>query len=95
MCYNINALNQGIILDNVDLDWYTYLTEDFKLDRDFYTVRSRAVVDCPNCGKTSTIRVDNLKAKIKKLGRFECGLCRRRKGAEIAREKKRESEDSL
>lgn len=73
-------------MNDIDKDWYTYLTEDFKLDRKSYKTSDRAVVDCPKCGITSTIRINHLKSKIKKLGYFECGPCRKKDGAAKARQ---------
>ena len=52
---------------DIDLDWYTYLTEDFKLHRSQYRTAHKAVVDCPKCNETQVIRINHLKAKIKKL----------------------------
>lgn len=64
-------------MENLNLDWYTYLTEDFKLDRSQYKSHHKAVVDCPRCGGTQVVRVNHLKAKIKKLGFYECSRCRK------------------
>lgn len=76
--------------EEMDLDWYTYLTEDFKLDRKMYTVNDRAVFDCPKCGKTSVVRINHAKAKIKKLGKYECSTCRKRASIKRARSKFKE-----
>jgi len=65
-------------MDDINLDWYTYLTEDFKLDRKMYTVSDRAVFDCPRCGTTDVVRINHVKAKIKKLAKYECSKCRKR-----------------
>lgn len=64
-------------MENLDLDWYTYLTEDFKLDRNHYRTHHRVVVDCPECDETQVVRLNHLKAKIKKLGKYECSKCRK------------------
>lgn len=63
--------------DDLDLDWYTYLTEDFKLDKKLYKTADKAVFDCPKCGNTDSVRVAHVKAKIKKIGKYECSTCRR------------------
>jgi hypothetical protein len=62
--------------NELDLDWYTYLTEDFKGHRDSYRVADKAVFDCPKCKGTDCVRVGHVKTKIKKLGRYECSTCR-------------------
>lgn len=72
-------------MDDIDKDWYTYLTEDFKLDRSCYKTSDRVVVDCPKCNHTRVIRINHLKAKIRKLGFFECGPCRKAKSLVKAR----------
>lgn len=72
-------------MEDLDKDWYTYLTEDFKLDRGVYRVNHRAVVDCPRCGGTDIVRINHLKDKIKALGRYECSKCRKRDGVAVAR----------
>ena len=64
-------------MDDINKDWYTYLTEDFKLDRKMYKSAEKAVVDCPKCGNADSVRVGHIKAKIKKLGFYECRSCRR------------------
>ncbi len=64
-------------MENIDLDWYTYLTENFKLDRKCYKTADRVVVDCPRCEDTQVIRINHLKAKIKQLGFYECSRCRK------------------
>ena len=64
-------------MTDLDLDWYTYLTEDFKLDRSVYRSAHKVVVDCPRCGQTQVVRLGHLKAKIKKLKRYECSRCRK------------------
>ena len=69
----------------MDNDWYTYLTEDFKLDRAVYRAKHRAVVDCPSCGSTDFVRVNHLKSKVERLGFYECSKCRKKKGAAKAR----------
>lgn len=66
-----------ILSGSIDLDWYTYLTEDFKLHRAQYRVYHRVVVDCPKCDRTQVVRLNNLKAKIKRLGKYECARCRK------------------
>lgn len=65
----------------IDSDWYTYLTEDFKLDRSMYKSKDKAVLDCPSCGGTDFIRVDHAKAKIARDGAYACSLCKKRLGA--------------
>ena len=72
-------------MDDLNLDWYTYLTENFKLDRSAYKTADKAVVDCPRCEGTDCVRVSHLKAKIKKLGYYECSTCRKRDSIQRAR----------
>ena len=72
-------------MDELDLDWYTYLTEDFKLDRKMYKTADRAVVDCPKCGGADSVRINHLKSKIKRLGFYECSKCRKSLGIAKAR----------
>ena len=64
-------------MENIDLDWYTYLTEDFKLDRGYYRTADYVVVDCPRCCKTQIVRINHLKAKIKRLSKYESSKCRK------------------
>lgn len=66
-----------------DLDWYTYLTEDFKLHRKQYRIAKKAVFDCPKCGGTDVVRIGHVIDKIKKIGSYICSKCR--KGASAAR----------
>ena len=67
-------------------DWYSYLTEDFKLPQKAYSVSDKAVFDCAKCEQTSLVRINNAAEKIAKLGYFECSKCRKRASAERARE---------
>lgn len=67
------------------MDWYSYLTKGFKLDRTAYSVADRAVFDCPKCRGTSISRINHVKAKIRKIGRFECSKCRKKAGMAKAR----------
>lgn len=71
---------------DLDLDWYTYLTEDFKKDRNRYKTVDYAVVDCPICGKADSIRISHLKAKIKRIGKYECSKCRKSASIKRARD---------
>lgn len=80
-------------MEDLDLDWYTYLTEDFKLDRNCYKTADRVVVDCPKCGGTTVTRVNHLKAKIKRLRRYECSKCRRKEALKKARAKWEEMQE--
>lgn len=85
-------------MENLDLDWYTYLTEDFKLDRSCYKTADRVVVDCPRCGGTDVTRINHLKEKIKKLRCYECSRCRKSDSLVKARaiyKKKRDPDGSL
>jgi transposase-like protein len=66
-------------------DWYSYLTLDFKLAREAYTVNDRAVFTCPQCTTTSVVRINHVKEKIKKLGSYVCGTCRKRDSVKRAR----------
>ena len=76
-------------MEEIDLDWYTYLTEDFKLDRQIYKSNDKAVFDCPKCEGTDIVRIDHAKEKIGRLGRYECSRCRKQVGVAKAREKLR------
>lgn len=69
----------------LDTDWYTYLTEDFKRHRHNYASKDRGVFDCPRCGKTKDLRIDNVKIKIKKLGYYKCTQCCRNDALKNAR----------
>lgn len=71
--------------DDFNKDWYTYLSEDFKLDRKAYRTKDYVVVDCPKCDTTQTIRINHLKSKIKRLGYYECSRCRKSKSLVKAR----------
>ena len=73
------------VVDDFNDDWYTYLTEEFKVDRNLYKTTDRVVVDCLKCMQTRVIRLDHLKEKIRKLGCFECSICRKNvKSARLA-----------
>ncbi len=72
--------------NDIDKDWYTYLSEDFKLDRKCYKTADYVVVDCPKCQKSRVLRVNDLKMKIKRLGFFECSRCRKSQSLVIARQ---------
>ena len=61
----------------LNADWYSYLTEDFKLARKAYKNNDRAVFDCPKCGRATVVRIDHIKSKIVRLGFYECSICRR------------------
>lgn len=69
------------------LDWYSYLTEEFRGHRDSYTVSDRVVFTCPRCGKTDVVRINHAKAKIKRLGIYECSKCRKTDSIHRARAK--------
>lgn len=71
--------------NDLDLDWYTYLLEDFKLNRDVYSVNEKAVFSCPRCQGTDVVRINHVKDKIKRLGKYECSKCRKRDGIAKAR----------
>ena len=66
-------------------DWYTYLTEEFKLSRETYRVNERYPFTCPKCKESKIERLNHVKSKLKKLGFYECGTCRKRVGIKKAR----------
>ena len=66
-------------------DWYSYLTEEFKLQKSSYRVYERAPFNCPKCTKSTVVRINHVKAKIVKLGGYECAKCRKQSGAAKSR----------
>ncbi len=79
----------------IDSDWYTYLAEEFKIDRNQYQTKDRVVVDCPECSQTRTIRLNHLKAQIKRNRSYSCGLCAKKRSLLKAREKFKEKYGSI
>lgn len=67
------------------MDWYDYLTEDFKKHRKSYRVSEKAVFTCPTCGNADVVRLAHAKEKIKKIGKYECSRCRKRDSIARAR----------
>ena len=61
--------------NNINMDWYSYLTVEFKLNRSIYKVSDRVVVECPICYSTEIVRISNLKARIKRLNGYKCIKC--------------------
>ena len=74
------------------MDWYSYITEDFKLDRSIYRVSERYPFSCPKCGESRVVRLNHVKRKIKDLGYYECSACRKQEGIATARKIKRQHE---
>lgn len=68
------------------MDWYDYLTPEFKLDRKAYRVNERYAFDCPKCGKSKVYRLNHIKRKIKDLGFYECSTCRKQDSISRARD---------
>lgn len=62
--------------EGTKLDWYTYLTDEFKIDRSLYRVNDRYPFTCTKCGNSKVERLNHVKAKIKLIGFYECSKCR-------------------